>query len=112
MSGILSVPHEGRSACEDEARDREALEQAVTRAFWRCLSDRPMPPMAALETAARLVGTLYRQVAAAHRGPNGCACGWQPDPDADLIALEANLAAALLGPPRPNLARMPVAGRA
>jgi len=101
-----------RAAHEAEARHRERIERALTQAFWRGLSEHPMEPMVALEAAAATVGALYRQVAAGHRGPNGCPCGWEPEPDSDLIVLEATLAAALLGPPKPDLARMPAAGRA
>lgn len=112
MSAAAGTDGRPRMAHDADARDREALEQALAKAFWRGLAERPMPPMAALEIAARVVGTLYRQVAAAHRGPQACGCGWGPEPDADLIVLEANLAAALLGPPHADLARMPAAGRA
>ena len=68
--------------------------------------------MQALEVAARALGVLYRQMADGHDGPGGCACGWEPDPDGDLIVLEANLAAALLHPPSADLARMEPLGRA
>ncbi|GEP03538.1 hypothetical protein MOX02_15760 [Methylobacterium oxalidis] len=99
--------------CAEEERRLSKLEQTLMRAFWQSLGDDPLPPMAALEAAARIVGTLYAQVARAHEGPNACRCGWEPDPDGDLIVLEANLAAALLAPERgPDLARMPAAGRA
>lgn len=95
-----------------ERHAQGAMEQALTRAFWQVLQREPMHVMAALEAAARTVGTLYRQAAAAH-GPEGhCTCGWEPDPDADLIVLEAMLAAALSRPARTDLAEMMPAGRA
>lgn len=112
MSAGAAIGGTLRRRREEEARDEAAMENALARAFWRGLSERPMPPMAALEIAARVVGTLYRQIAAAHEGPHACGCGWHPEPDTDLIMLEAHLAAALLGPPKPDLARMPAAGRA
>ncbi|WP_336489320.1 hypothetical protein [Methylobacterium nigriterrae] len=96
---------------EDERR-QAALEQALIRAFWQSLGGHPLPVMTALEAAARAVGLLYGQVSQAHAGPGGCRCGWVPDPDRDLIMLEANLAAALLQPVPPRLARMRVAGQA
>lgn len=107
------VAREAAPCCAEEERRLSKLEQTLMRAFWQSLGDDPLPPMAALEAAARIVGTLYTQVARAHEGPNACRCGWEPDPDGDLIVLEANLAAALLASERgPDLARMPAAGRA
>ncbi len=95
-----------------ETRRQEALEQALTLAFWDALERGPMPPMAALEAAARTVGTLYRQIASLHGPAPRCGCGWQPEPDEDLIRLEAMLAAALIERTRPLLADLPVQGRA
>lgn len=96
-----------------ERRPQAVLERALTCAFWRAVQQEPMPVMAALEAAARAVGALYRQAAATH-GPAGCCgCGWQPDPEADLIVLEAMLAAAAKPePPRVDLAAMRPVGRA
>lgn len=108
MSAGLSTP---MRAVEERQR-QSCLERALTCAFWRTVQSEPMPVMAALEAAARALGSLYRQTAAAH-GPGGaCGCGWQPDPETDLIVLEAMLAAAMLNPPADDLAAMPVAGRA
>lgn len=108
MSAGLGTP-------PSDAAERHAqgmLERALTVAFWQALQREPMHVMAALEAAARTVGTLYRQVAAAH-GPDGhCACGWEPDLETDLIVLEAMLAAALAHPPRRELADMVPVGRA
>ena len=105
----------GLVTASPDAAERHAqgtLERALTAAFWQALQREPMHVMAALEAAARTVGALYRQAAAVH-GPNGsCGCGWEPDPDCDLIVLEANLAAALMQPPEPDLARMAVLGSA
>ena len=97
-----------------EERHRQAcLERALTCAFWRAVrNEEPMPVMAALEAAMRALGTLYRQTAAAHGTGSACDCGWQPDPDADLLVLEAMLASAMQPPPAEDLAGMPVAGRA
>ena len=88
------------------------LEEALRRAFWNTLHRTPLPAMQALAVAARTVGALYRQVAEGHEGPGGCTCGWEPEPDSDLIVLEANLAAALLKPREADLARMIAVGRA
>ncbi|GJE73054.1 hypothetical protein [Methylorubrum podarium] len=106
-AGLVTAPP---GAVERNAQG--TLERALTVAFWQALQREPMHVMAALEAAARTVGTLYRQVAAAH-GPDGhCTCGWEPDPEADLIVLEAMLAAALSHPARHDLADMVPAGRA
>lgn len=92
---------------------QDALELALTRAFWGAVQQQPpMPVMAALEAAARALGALYRDAAASH-GPGGCCgCGWQPDAETDLLVLEAMLAAAAGEAPRRDLATMAVAGRA
>mgnify|MGYP005994220135 CR=1 FL=1 len=106
-AGLVTAPPDaaGRHA-------QGTLERALTLAFWQALQREPIHVMAALEAAARTVGALYRQVAAAH-GPDGhCTCGWEPDPEADLIVLEAMLAAALSRPARHDLADMVPAGRA
>ncbi len=66
--------------------------------------------MAALEAAARTVGSLYRQIASLHGPSPRCGCGWQPEPDEDLIRLEAMLAAALIERSRPRLADLPWRG--
>lgn len=99
-------------ACTEAVSAEDALDEALRRAFWQSLNRAPLPAMQALETAARTLGALYRQVARAHEQPGGCGCGWEPDPDCDLIVLEANLAAALLHPPQADLFRMPAAGSA
>jgi hypothetical protein len=102
------APH----ACAEAASAEDTMDESLRRAFWQSLNRAPLPAMQALETAARTLGALYRQVARAHEQPGGCGCGWEPDPDCDLIVLEANLAAALLHPPQPDLLRMPAAGSA
>ncbi|AWN49969.1 hypothetical protein DK419_10130 [Methylobacterium terrae] len=101
-----------RLRAEAEAQGQDALERALTLAFWDALERGPLPPMAALEAAARTVGTLYRQIASLHGPAPRCGCGWTPEPDEDLIRLEAMLAAALIERPRPMLADLPVQGRA
>lgn len=105
------IAESSRCRC-DETRGQAAIEQALTRAFWHALDGQGLSVMAALEAAARTIGGLYGQIAAAHGPGTTCACGWVPDPDTDLIVLEAHLAAALLQPRAPDLARMEAAGRA
>lgn len=103
---------DARTGLCEEARGQAALEQALVRAFWQGLDGQSLSVMAALEAAARTIGTLYGQIAAAHGTEAPCGCGWMPDPESDLIVLEAHLAAALMSPHRPDLARMEAAGRA
>jgi len=106
-AGLVTAPPDA-----GERHAQGSLERALTTAFWQALQREPMHVMAALEAAARTVGTLYRQVAAAH-GPDGhCPCGWDPDPETDLIVLEAMRAAALSHPAHRDLADMVPAGRA
>lgn len=106
MSGASS-----RRMCDEEAAEA-VLDEALRRAFWQSLHRGPLPPMLALQVAARAVGALYRQMADGHEGPSRCACGWEPEPDGDLIVLEANLAAALLQPLCSDLAQLKPLGRA
>jgi len=108
----MEAPPHPVPACAEPASPEAHLDEALRRAFWQSLNRAPLPALTALEVAARVVGALYRQVAQAHEGPQGCRCGWEPDPDCDLIVLEANLAAALMQPPEPDLARMTPLGRA
>ncbi|TXM67428.1 MULTISPECIES: hypothetical protein [unclassified Methylobacterium] len=105
------IPESQSCRC-DETRGQAAIEQALARAFWQALDGQGLPVMAALEAASRTVGALYGQIAAAHGAGTTCACGWVPDPDGDLIVLEAHLAAAILQPRAPDLARMEAAGSA
>ena len=109
-----------RTGATSEQARQTVLERELAHAFWRAVSTEPMPIMATLEAAARTVGDLYRRAARAHAVDGACGCGWQPEPDTDLIVLEAMLAAAVLradaddaaGRDRPDLAGMTVAGRA
>lgn len=101
------------SAPADCPHQRESsLEQALTAAFWRAVRNDPLPIMAALEAAARALGSLYRMTAEAHGPGSVCGCGWQPDPEADLIVLEAMLAASATRAPVDDLSNMTIAGRA
>ncbi len=106
----MSAPRYERPRVEAERRSQAALERALTLAFWDALERGPLPPMAALEAAARTVGALYRQIASLHGPVPQCGCGWQPEPDEDLIRLEAMLAAALIERAAPDAPRPAGAG--
>ncbi|TXM92142.1 hypothetical protein, partial [Methylobacterium sp. WL116] len=82
------IAESNRCRC-DESRGQAAVEQALTRAFWHDLDGQGLSVMAALEAASRTIGVLYGQIAAAHGAGTTCTCGWVPDPDTDLIVLEA-----------------------
>ncbi len=104
--GLSAFPIDAGRRCET------SLEEALIAAFWRTIRSQPRPIMPALEAAARALGTLYRMSAEAHGPGSPCGCGWQPDPETDVIVLEAMLAAAATRAPVADLAAMPIAGRA
>jgi hypothetical protein len=77
-----------------ELNDSNAQEmrQLVMRAFVGLLHETNLAPMTVLKYAAAAMGSVYRDVAAAHRGPGGCPCGWEPDERRDIALLQAALA--------------------
>jgi hypothetical protein len=78
---------------EDEAIVAlEQLKRTVRIAFCGVMQSTRLPPMAALSLAAMAVGSLYGEVAAAHRGDRRCSCGWEPRRLADVEALQTSLA--------------------
>lgn len=106
------IAPEHRSHDEGELAAQALLERMITRAFWQVMRQQPMPVMAALEAAAKTIGTLYRDIAVAHATPEACGCGFRPDAQADLMVLEAMLSAAARPVPTVDLATLPAAGRA
>lgn len=94
----------------DEAEAR--LRAVVMNELSEIMQRTGLPPMSVLRLAVRSVGTIYREMANAHSGPDACTCGWRPHPasDGDLLVL-ALLTACERS--RPNdLRRMQVAGTA
>lgn len=89
----------------------EDLREAFMTAFCSLLHESRMPPMAVMELAAQAVGSIYREVADAHR-EGACPCGWLPDPAADLEALQAALTLAAGPAPVFDLRKAQVAGQA
>lgn len=71
---------------------RADLRQALMTAFCHVLHASRLPPMTVLSLAASAVGSIYQEVAEAHRGNDPCPCGWQPSPQADVEALRTALA--------------------
>ena len=89
----------------------EQLKKTVRIAFCGVMQSTRLPPMAALSLAAMAVGSLYLEVAAAHRGDNPCPCGWQPRSASHVEALQTSLALSA-EQPRANFHAIQVAGNA
>jgi hypothetical protein len=68
-------------------------------------------PMTVMRLAAAAVGSIYKEVADEHRS-GACPCGWQPNPGADVEALQAALAATTKTIPLSDLRVVQVVGRA
>ena len=65
------MPMQLAAPTEDEAiAALEQLKKTVRIAFCGVMQSTHLPPMAALTLAAMAVGSLYHEVAAAHRGDN------------------------------------------
>jgi hypothetical protein len=88
------------------------LRQALMTAFCNVLRLSQLPPMTVMSLAASAVGSIYQEVADAHRGNDACTCGWQPSPQADIEALQTALAIAAQAFPSLDLRVVQVAGRA
>jgi hypothetical protein len=106
------MPMQLAAPTEDEAiAALEQLKKTVRIAFCGVMQSTHLPPMAALTLAAMAVGSLYHEVAAAHRGDNRCSCGW-PRSGVDVAALQTSLALSAEQQPRADLHAMQVAGAA
>jgi len=71
-----------------------------------------LPPMSVLSFAAMALGSVYGEVADAHRGRDACPCGWEPSAASDIEAMQ--IALARMAEPRmiPDLRLVEPAGRA
>jgi hypothetical protein len=97
---------------EDEAiAALDQLKRTVRIAFYSVMQSTHLPPMAAMGLAAMAVGSLYHEIADAHRGENSCPCGWKPRGPADVAALQGSLALAVERP-RADFHAVQVAGNA
>jgi hypothetical protein len=97
---------------EEEANAAlEQLKRTVRIAFCSVMQSTHLPPMAAMSLAAMAVGSLYLEVADAHRTENSCPCGWKPRGRADVEALQTSLALAVERP-RADFHAVQVAGNA
>lgn len=53
-----------------------------------------LPAMTLLTLSARSLGMIYREMADAHSGIDGCPCGWRPEPQVEADLLGASLVSA------------------
>ena len=73
-----------------------AIRAAMVASYSATLGNTRMPPLEVLGYIAAAVGSLYREVAAAHTGPQPCPCGWVACELLDVITLQQALAASAL----------------
>ncbi len=89
------------------------LGTGVARLFDQAMQDGRTPPLDALEMLARALGRVYRDIAAIHRDPAGCPCGWKPcEGDVKLLAEALREGATPAAHPLPNLQTLEPVGRA
>lgn len=95
----------------DEARSQ--IEATVMNGLCEAINQSGLPPLAVLRLAAQAIGSIYRDVAEAHSGPEACTCGWQPHEgsDIDLLCM-ALMTACRRERCRNDLKRMKVVGSA
>lgn len=102
--GLVSDSSDSRSMQTD-------LEQTLMTAFCRSLDGSRLPPMTVMRMMAEALGSVYRQVAAAHRS-QACPCEWQPSLDSDIESLQATVGVAAEARPKVNLDLMQTIGQA
>lgn len=69
-----------------------AIRAAVSASYSGALGSTRLPPLEVLAYLATAIGSLYREVAGAHEGPDGCPCGWEPCALMDVITMQQALA--------------------
>ncbi len=100
---------------EIERRQDEAgahIRATIMNEFCRVMSRSGLPPMAVMRLAAQAVGSVYREVAQTHCGPEACPCNWRPNEQGDIDMLCAALMAAIRYRPVADLRAMQPAGSA
>jgi hypothetical protein len=98
-----------------ERRQEEAgahIRAAIMSEFCRVMSYSGLPPMAVLRLAVQAIGSVYRDMAEVHSGPDACPCNWRPNEQADVDVLCAALMAAIRFKPIQDLRAMQPAGSA
>lgn len=88
------------------------MHRSIMTAFCDVLRATQLPPMKVMSLAASALGTVYKEVADQHRSDGGCPCGWEPNPPADVEALQAALAATTRAIPSADLRVVQAVGRA
>jgi hypothetical protein len=76
-----------------ETAAREKMRQAILCAFCHVVQTTGLKPMAVLGLAASAIGSIYKDVAAAHVCNDDCPCGWQPQAGPDVETLQRAIAA-------------------
>jgi hypothetical protein len=105
--------HEGEYEEVSMAREQAAQEKmrrAVLCAFCHIVQTTGLRPMAVLGLAATAVGSIYKDMAAAHLHAQACPCGWQPQANEDIEALQRAIETEAA--PRADLRWLKVAGKA
>lgn len=96
---------------DDRQTTQADLDRTLMTTFCRVLDGSRLPPMAVMRMMAEALGSVYRQVAAAHRDQS-CPCGWQPTSERDIEAMQAAVGDAATAKPVVNLELMETIGRA
>lgn len=91
---------------------RAELRQALMSAFCSALHNSHLSPIAVMRLTAEAIGTVYQEVAEAHRHDDACPCGWRPSLEADIEALRAALESTARPVPVTDLRLVRPAGRA
>lgn len=97
---------------EDAEVLRAELRQALMTAFCNALHHSQLSPLAVMRLTAEAVGSIYQEVAEAHRGESCCPCGWRPSVEADIAVLQSALERAAQPVPVTDLRLVRAAGRA
>ncbi|KQZ82846.1 hypothetical protein ASD64_07855 [Mesorhizobium sp. Root157] len=100
---------------EIERRHEEAqahIRATIMTEFCHVMSRSGLPPMAVMRLAAQAVGSIYREIAETHSGPNACPCNWSPNERTDIDVLCTALMAAIRFKPVQDLRAMRPAGSA
>ena len=100
---------------EIERRQEEAqahIRATIMNEFCRVMNQSGLPPMAVMRLAAQPVGSIYREVAETHSGPNACPCNWRPNEQTDVDVLCTALLAAIRFKPVQDLRAMRPIGSA
>ncbi|WP_315833669.1 hypothetical protein [Bradyrhizobium prioriisuperbiae] len=96
---------------DDSQTTQADLDRTLMTTFCRVLDGSRLPPMAVMRMMAEALGSVYRQVAAAHQNQS-CPCGWQPTSERDIETMLAAVGDAAMVKPAVNLELMETVGRA